>query len=299
MKLSHKSKVRLGVGVGAFALIIGLMFGLSSLLTHFASMQTSSKVVRTIAELGYTFDGDDYPDEGDGYYSTQLVQLSSTSFDADSFQSLDLDISSGAVEVKLTGDASVHVTERGHVANAVQPVKAATQNLAEVKGSTLRINPFDGDDDRATDRMVTIELPRELAENMMGINASIDSGDLTVTGVAGHDLDLTLDSGDVEFRGTVTDALNVEAASGGATFELNQAPAKSLDARVGAGDVEIAVPHGTGFKAVLTIGSGEFDTDFLSDDIDDAVSNLEFENGDGSAAYRFDVGSGDMSLDAE
>lgn len=27
MKLSHESKVRLGVGIGAFALIIGLIFG--------------------------------------------------------------------------------------------------------------------------------------------------------------------------------------------------------------------------------------------------------------------------------
>ena len=34
MKLSHESKVRLGVGIGAFVLIIGLVFGTSRLLTH-------------------------------------------------------------------------------------------------------------------------------------------------------------------------------------------------------------------------------------------------------------------------
>ena len=34
MKLSHESKVRLGVGIGAFVLIIGLVFGISRLLAH-------------------------------------------------------------------------------------------------------------------------------------------------------------------------------------------------------------------------------------------------------------------------
>ena len=35
MKLSHESKVRLGVGIGAFVLIIGLVFGVSRTLIHF------------------------------------------------------------------------------------------------------------------------------------------------------------------------------------------------------------------------------------------------------------------------
>ncbi len=34
MKLSHESKVRLGVGIGAFALIIVLILGLSQLFLH-------------------------------------------------------------------------------------------------------------------------------------------------------------------------------------------------------------------------------------------------------------------------
>ena len=35
MRLSHESKVRLGVGIGAFVLIIGLVFGVSRTLIHF------------------------------------------------------------------------------------------------------------------------------------------------------------------------------------------------------------------------------------------------------------------------
>lgn len=35
MKLSHESKVRLGVGIAAFVLIIGLVFGISRTLIHF------------------------------------------------------------------------------------------------------------------------------------------------------------------------------------------------------------------------------------------------------------------------
>lgn len=35
MKLSHESKRRLGIGIGAFVLIIGLVFGTSRTLIHF------------------------------------------------------------------------------------------------------------------------------------------------------------------------------------------------------------------------------------------------------------------------
>ena len=35
MKLSHESKVRLSVGIGAFVLIVGLVFGVSRTLIHF------------------------------------------------------------------------------------------------------------------------------------------------------------------------------------------------------------------------------------------------------------------------
>lgn len=48
MKLSHESKVRLGIGIGAFALIIGLVFGTSRLLAH-------SDMVRTTGILSGLF----------------------------------------------------------------------------------------------------------------------------------------------------------------------------------------------------------------------------------------------------
>ena len=126
------------------------------------------------------------------------------------------------------------------------------------------------------------------------------SGDLTVADIACHDFELTLNSGDVEFTGTVTDTLNAEVGSGDVTFELYQAPAKSMDVSVGSGDVEMTVPNSTGFKASLTVGSGDFESDFLPLDYDgETILNLEFDNGDKSATYRFKVGSGDMSFDSE
>ena len=84
------------------------------------------------------------------------------------------------------------------------------------------------------------------------------------------------------------------------TFELYQAPAKSMDVSVDSGDVEITVPNSTGFKASLTVGSGDFESDFLPLGYDgETILNLEFDNGDKSATYRFKVGSGDMSFDPE
>ena len=298
MKLSRESKVRLGVGVGAFVLIIGLVFGASRLLAHSDMVRTTGILSGNLSDFDDMFDDDDLLNSGN--YSARPQRLSSETFDADAFTSLDLDVTSGTVEVKCVSDGPVRVIESGRIAKGVVAYDAATQNLAEVKGSTLKIRQFDCDDERAIDRTVTIELPREVADNMVGITANVGSGDLTVTDVACHDLNLTLDSGDIEFAGTVTDTLNAEVGSGDATFGLYQAPAKSMDVSVGSGDVEITVPNSTGFKASLTVGSGDFESDFLPLGYDgETILNLEFDNGDKSATYRFKVGSGDMSFDPE
>ncbi len=298
MKISHESKVRLGVGIGAFVLIVGLVFGVSRTLIHFDGPWDLDDVVSGLSGM------DDVVDEGDlldgGNYSARPQQLSSTTFDEDAFQSLDLDVTSGTVEVKRVSGGPVRVIESGHVAKGVSASDAATQNLVKIEGSTLKISQFDCDDERAHDRKVTIELPRELADNMMGITANVGLGDLTVADIACHDFDLTLDSGDVAFAGTVTDTLNAEVGLGDATFELYQAPAKSMDVSVDSGDVEMTVPNSTGFKASLTVGSGDFESDFLPLGYDgETILNLEFDNGDKSATYRFKVGLGDMSFDPE
>ena len=298
MKLSHESKVRLGVGIGAFVLIIGLVFGTSRILFHFDGPWNLDDVVSGLSGMDDALDDDDLLDGGN--YSARPQQLSSTTFDEDAFQSLDLDVTSGTVEVKHVSGGPVRVIESGRVAKGTSASDAATRNLAEVKGSTLKISQFDYDDKRAIDRTITIELPRDVADNLVSITASVGSGDLAVADIACHDLDITLNSGDVEFTGTVTDTLNAEVGSGDMTFELYQAPAKSMDVSVDSGDVEITVPNSTGFKASLTVGSGDFESDFLPLGYDgETILNLEFDNGDKSATYRFKVGSGDMSFDPE
>lgn len=298
MKLSHESKVRLGVGIGAFVLIVGLIFGISRTLIHLDGPWGLGDIVSGLSGLDDTVDDDDISDSGN--YSAQPQQLSCTTFDEGAFQSLDLDVTSGTVEVKRVSGGRVRVIESGRVAKGTSASDAATRNLAEVNGSTLKIGQFDSDDERAIDRTITIELPRDVADSLVGITAYVGLGDLTVTDIACHDLDVTLDSGDVEFTGAVTDTLNAEVGLGDATFELNQAPAKSMDVSVGSGDVEITVPSSTGFKASVTLGGGDFESDFVMDAYEgDDVSNLEFDNGDKSATYRFEVGLGDMSFDSE
>lgn len=298
MKLSHESKVRLGVGIGAFVLIVGLVFGVSRTLIHFDGPWDLDDVVSGLSGMDDALDEDDLLDSGN--YSARPQQLSSETFDADAFTSLDLDVTSGTVEVKCVSGGPVRVIESGRVAKGTSASDAATRNLAEVKGSTLKISQFDYDDKRAIDRTITIELPRDVADNLVGITANVGSGDLAVADIACHDLDITLNSGDVEFTGTVTDTLNAEVGSGDVTFELYQAPAKSMDVSVGSGDVEMTVPNSTGFKASLTLGSGDFESDFLPLGYDgETILDLEFDNGDKSATYRFEVGSGDMSFDSE
>lgn len=298
MKLSHESKRRLGIGIGAFVLIVGLVFGISRTLIHFDGPWDLDDVVSGLSGM------DDVADEGDllddGNYSAQPQQLSSTTFDADEFRYLDFDINAASVDVKVVDGNKVRVIERGRVAKGVDASKAATQNIASVKDSALKVSQFGSDDGKAIDRTVTVELPRHVAEHLKGINAHVGSGDLQIAGVICDGLDLFLGAGDVEFTGSVTDALSAEVGSGDVTFELYQAPTKSMDVSVDSGDVEIMVPNSTGFKASLTVGSGDFESDFLPLGYDgETILNLEFDNGDKSATYRFKVGSGDMSFDSE
>lgn len=298
MKLSHESKVRLGVGIGAFVLIVGLVFGASRTLIHFDGPWDLDDVVSGLSGRDDAVDADVLNDGGK--YSAQPQQLSSATFDADEFRYLDFDIAAATVDVKVVDGNKARVIERGRVAKGVDASKAATQNIASVKDSALKISQFRSDDGKAIDRTVTVELPRRVAEHLKGVNAHVRSGDLQIAGIICDGFDLFLDSGDVKFAGGVTDALSAEVDSGDVTFDLNQAPANSMDVTVGSGDVEMTVPNSTGFKASLTLGSGDFESDFLPDGYDgEAVSNLEFDNGDKSATYRFEVGSGDVSFGSE
>lgn len=298
MKLSHESKVRLGVGIGAFVLIVGLVFGASRTLIHFDGPWDLGNIASGLSGMDDAVDADVLNDGGK--YSAQPQQLSNATFDADEFRYLDFDIAAATVDVKVVDGNKVRVIERGRVAKGVDASKAATQNIASVKDSALKISQFRSDDGKAIDRTVTVELPRRVAEHLKGVNAHVRSGDLQIAGIICDGFDLFLDSGDVKFAGCVTDALSAEVGSGDVTFDLNQAPANSMDVTVGSGDVEMTVPNSTGFKASLTLGSGDFESNFLPDSYDDeAISSLEFENGDKSATYRFAVGSGDMSFNPE
>ena len=298
MKLSHESKVRLGIGIGAFALIIGLVFGTSRLLAHSDMVRTTGILSGHLSDFDDMFDEDDPLD--DGSYSARPQQLSSATFDADEFRYLDFDINAASVDVKVVDGNKARVIERGRVAKGIDASKAATQNIASVEDSTLKVSQFGSDDDKAIDRSVTVELPRRVAEHLKGVNAHVGSGDLQIVGVICDGFDLFLGAGDVEFTGSVTDALSAEVGSGDVTFELYQAPAKSMDVSVGSGDVEMTVPNSTGFKASLTLGSGDFESDFLPLGYDgETILNLEFDNGDKSAVYSFEVDSGDMSFDSE
>ena len=298
MKLSHESKLRLGVGIGAFVLIIGLVFGISRTLIHFDGPWDLDDVIPGLSGMDDAVDEDDLLD--DGSYSARSQQLSCTTFDADEFRYLDFDIDAATVDVKVVDGNKARVIERGRVANGMDASKAATQNIASVEDSTLKVSQFGSDDGKAIDRSVTVELPRRVAAHLKGVNAHVGSGDLQIAGVTCDGFDLFLGAGDVEFAGSVTDALSAEVGSGDVTFELYQAPAKSMDVSVGSGDVEMTVPNSTGFKASLTLGSGDFESDFLPLDYDgETILNLEFDNGDKSATYRFEVGSGDMSFDSE
>ena len=64
MRLSHESKLRLGVGIGAFVLIIGLVFGISRALIHFDGPWDLDDVVSGLSGMDDAVDEDDLLDGG-------------------------------------------------------------------------------------------------------------------------------------------------------------------------------------------------------------------------------------------
>ena len=182
MKLSHESKRRLGIGIGAFVLIIGLVFGVSRTLIHFDGPWDLDDVIPGLSGMDDVVDDDDFMNDG-GNYSARPQQLSCTTFDADEFRYLDFDIDAATVDVKVIDGNKARVIERGRVANGMDASKAATQNIASVEDSTLKVSQFGSDDGKAIDRSVTVELPRRVAEHLKGVNAHVGSGDLRIAGV--------------------------------------------------------------------------------------------------------------------
>ena len=291
MKFSHTSKVRLGVSAASVAVLVTAMWGLTSAWGHVDVDRGLRNVVTSIET-----DADSPARRG---FSSKFTELSNASFDADSVQMLDFDVSSGTVETKVIDDDKVTVSEFAHVKKGLKPARAATEGLATVENGVLKIAKFGYDDERAAGRVVTVGIPRKLAGNLARVNLNVKSGDATIDGVTCEELDLKVTSGDIEFKGGVTETLDAEVGSGDVEMELDQAPASSMNVREGSGDIELSIPKGTGFTAQLTMGSGDFESDFLSNDVDGSdVSNLTFDNGDKSAAYRIEIDSGDMTLGA-
>ena len=64
MKLSHESRLRLGVGIGAFVLIIGLVFGISRTLIHYDGPWDLDDVVSGLSGMDDAVDEDNLLDDG-------------------------------------------------------------------------------------------------------------------------------------------------------------------------------------------------------------------------------------------
>ena len=286
MKLSHESKKRLAIGGGAIALILVLMGSVTT--SHFK--QWNNETGSTIMEWGAL------DDPGIDYAAKSTV-LSKASFSADEIRSLDLDVESGSVSVKLVDGDAVVVVEKGRLAKGVKAKAAAFKGLVKVEDQTLKVCGAKKSDKRACDRTVLIEIPRALASELAAVHAAVDSGDLSLEHLACKELDLNLGSGDFSYWGVVSDTLDAQVGSGDAEFTLDAAPATKMDTVVGSGDVYVEIPHDTGFSAEITLGSGDFDSDFLEDEVDGLETpSASFKNGDGAARYNFAIGSGDMTL---
>lgn len=93
----------------------------------------------------------------------------------------------------------------------------------------------------------------------------------------------------------VSGTLSVQASSGEFSIKLDKCAPAQMNIATECGDGDVSVPENTGFTVRVTLDAGSFSSDFGEREYD-AEGSYEFPNGDGTAAYIFDIDSGDFML---
>lgn len=153
---------------------------------------------------------------------------------------------------------------------------------------------------------LTITVPR----NWEGTSISIDSASarLNMNGITVREVELDGASGGAVFSDCAMEALDVDTASGDINFsgtlhtlEYDSASGhlqavfhntpRSIDMDTASGDVDITLPDGSGFTAVVETMSGDFSSDFETVRKEDA-----YIHGDGSCRINMSAMSGDVTI---
>ena len=227
---------------------------------------------------------------------------------AEDITALSIDWVAGDVKIMVTDGEEIVVTE-----HADRGIPAEYALLLEAD-NTLRIrysNDVWGID--APEKVLTVLLPRTVAENLTavdlsGVSADFAVGKLTVRDAFSFDTtsgklktevltatgakaDVNSVSGDIELDGSFRE-VKAGSTSGEIDLMLRNAPA-AVEVSTVSGEVDVELPAGTGFTLDYSTVSGELECDFpLTKSVDG-----KYVCGDGACRMEIGTTSGSLSVE--
>ena len=235
--------------------------------------------------------------------SGEYIEGQNTAADAESVTHMEIEWTAGSVTIQEGDTDQILLSESGRY-------DASEAMVFHQKGSKLTIEYQKQDVYigfySAPEKDLTITVPRDWE----GISISLDtaSADLHMHSITVREVELDSASGGANFENCTIEKLDVETASGNVEFsgtlnslEYDAASAdllavffnvpRSLDMDTASGDMDITLPHGSGFTAEIETLSGDFSSDFDCSQRDD-----RYVAGDGSCRIDLSAMSGDVHI---
>lgn len=202
--------------------------------------------------------------------------------------SVDIDWIAGNVKMVLTDEAKVIIkeTESEDEDNELRYRVVDGKLVIKFRKSGDASWNFWG---RHHEKELTVYIPRKMAENMKEVAVSCVSSDLNIKEITACKLNVEMVSGDIKATG-IFDDVEIEMVSGDIDMVSDKMLLKA-DVESVSGDVKLTMPEGDGFTAEHDSVSGDMDIDF-----EIRTKGKASIYKDGSADYKFESVSGDVSI---
>lgn len=224
-----------------------------------------------------------------------------------------IDVSSLTADVVVrqgSGDA-ISVTEEVKTSSDLSSLSID----AGLTGRELKVMQGGGAAYEGTARRVTIELPKDVADDLdevvigvgkgdvtlsnldcASLRVEADAGDVDLEDVSAEDASLTTGSGDVRVAGRFGQSLVAESQAGDVSVDCSEDVPAKLEVTAAAGDVSIGLPEDSGFTLSLDQDTGEFESGGFTLAEKLVGKGDGYLCGDGSAAISISAGAGDVRL---
>ena len=235
--------------------------------------------------------------------SGEYIEGQNTAADAESVTHLEIEWTAGSVTIQEGDTDQILLSESGRydASEAMVFRQSGSKLTIQYQKQNVYIGFYS-----APEKDLTVTVPREWE----GVSISLEtaSADLQMNHITVREVELDSASGTAVFEDCTIEELDIDTASGNVTFtgtlnsmEYDAASAdlhavfhnvpRSLDMDTASGDMDITLPHGSGFTAEIETLSGDFSSDFDYSQRDD-----RFVAGDGSCRIDLSAMSGDVTI---